>query len=107
MTEELHAFEPDTVSTEPPAPPVKADERYAVSPSQRRFLFVDIAAQRAKQLRKGALNRLVLAASAGEPVPGLRDVGQKPERVAMEEVRHGFVQYELADGQPLSQTPEN
>lgn len=103
MIEELHPLEPETAT---PEPLVKADERYAVSPSERRFLFVDIAAQRAKQLRKGALNRLALAARAGEAVPGVRDVGIKPERVAMEEVRHGFIPYELSDGAPLSQSPE-
>jgi DNA-directed RNA polymerase subunit K/omega len=49
-----------------------------------RFLFVDVAAQRAKQLRRGALPRL--------------DVGSGPhklERVAMEEVRGGLIQYTL------------
>ncbi len=86
---------------------MKADPRYAVSPSERRFLFVDVAAQRAKQLRKGALNRLALAVKAGERVPGLRDVGVKPERVAMEEVRHGFIHYVLPDGAPLNQSPES
>jgi len=75
--------------------PVRADERFALHPMERRFLFVDVAAQRAKQLRKGALNRLTLAAAAGDT--SIRDVGQKPERVAMEEVRRGFVQYELPD----------
>jgi DNA-directed RNA polymerase subunit K/omega len=84
--------------------PVRADERYALSPNVRRFLFVDVAAQRAKQLRKGALNRIALAAAAGEaPV---RDVGSKPERIAMEEVRRGFIQYELPDGSPLNPPQE-
>lgn len=107
MTEELYTFESEPATPEPPAPPVKADPRFAVSPSERRFLFVDVAAQRAKQLRKGALNRLALAIKAGDRVPGLREVGLKPERVAMEEVRHGFIQYELPDGAPLSQSPES
>jgi len=50
-----------------------------------RFLFVDVAAQRAKQLRRGALARL-------EPAAG---VPHKLERVAMEEVRSGLIQYTL------------
>ena len=50
-----------------------------------RFLFVDIAAQRAKQLRRGALPRIERA--VGTP--------HKLERVAMEEVRTGLVQYTL------------
>jgi DNA-directed RNA polymerase omega subunit len=52
-----------------------------------RFLFVDVAAQRAKQLRRGALPRL--------------EVGSGPhklERVAMEEVRTGLVDYSLPPG---------
>jgi DNA-directed RNA polymerase subunit K/omega len=82
-----------------PEPP-KAEEKWAINPMQRRFLFVDVAAQRAKQLRKGALNRLALAAAAGDaPV---REVGQKPERVAMEEVRRGFIHYELPEGSPIA-----
>jgi DNA-directed RNA polymerase omega subunit len=55
-----------------------------VPPVTNRFLFVDIAALRAKQLRRGALPRVESAA----PV-------HKPERVAMEEVRRGFVQYDV------------
>ena len=50
-----------------------------------RFLFVDVAAQRAKQLRRGALPRI--DRSPGTP--------HKLERVAMEEVRRGVVEYAL------------
>lgn len=50
-----------------------------------RFLFVDVAAQRAKQLRRGALPRLERA--LGGP--------HKLERVAMEEVRNGLIHYAL------------
>lgn len=53
-----------------------------------RFLFVDVAAQRAKQLRRGALPRL----QRHGPGP------QKLERVAMEEVRSGLVEYVLPTG---------
>jgi DNA-directed RNA polymerase subunit K/omega len=50
-----------------------------------RFLFVDVAAQRAKQLRRGALPRLDRAA-----------IGvHKLERVAMEEVKSGAIHYTL------------
>jgi DNA-directed RNA polymerase omega subunit len=52
-----------------------------------RFLFVDVAAQRAKQLRRGALPRLERAANAN-----------KLERVAMDEVRSGLIQYTLPTG---------
>jgi hypothetical protein len=87
----------------PPKPDVTADENYAVNPSERPFLFVDIASQRAKQLRKGALNRLELALAAGDPGPvPAREVGFKAERIAMEEVRRGFVRYILPEGSPLN-----
>ena len=51
-----------------------------------RFLFVDVAAQRAKQLRRGALPRIDRT-HAGAP--------HKLERVAMEEVRTGMIHYTL------------
>jgi DNA-directed RNA polymerase subunit K/omega len=52
-----------------------------------RFLFVDVAAMRAKQLRKGA--RVRLAPEVPRPI--------KPERMAMEEVRHQLVQWTLPE----------
>jgi DNA-directed RNA polymerase subunit K/omega len=68
-------------------------------PIESRFLFVDVAALRAKQLRRGA--RLRFEAEPG--VPALK----KPERMAMEEVRRGLVPYSVpepkaprAEGQP-------
>ena len=102
--EELRNPDVSVESTEPAKPVVHADERFALNPVERRFLFVDVAAQRAKQLRKGALNRLALAAGATEPPTHLP--GHKPERVAMEEVRQGFVQYELAEPKPLDPPQE-
>jgi DNA-directed RNA polymerase subunit K/omega len=68
-------------------------------PIESRFLFVDVAALRAKQLRRGA--RLRFDAEPGAPVL------KKPERMAMEEVRRGLVPYSVpepkgarAEGQP-------
>jgi DNA-directed RNA polymerase subunit K/omega len=60
-----------------------------------RFLFVDIAALRAKQLRRGARPRLDGTVHEGHPVP------HKAERVAMEEVRRQLVQFDL----PPSKAP--
>ncbi len=57
------------------------------APITSRFLFVDVAAQRAKQLRRGALPRL----ERGTVTHG----HHKLERVAMEEVRTGVIQYTL------------
>jgi DNA-directed RNA polymerase subunit K/omega len=59
-----------------------------------RFLFVDVAAQRAKQLRRGARPRL--AVSDAEHTEGWRpDAPHKLERVAMEEVKRRLVLYTL------------
>jgi len=58
-----------------------------IQPITSRFLFVDVAAQRAKQLRRGALVRLERGTSSVTP--------HKLERVAMEEVRSGLIVYTL------------
>lgn len=70
-----------------PAPPIES-----------RFLFVDVAALRAKQLRRGA--RLRFAESDVVHLP------KKAERLAMEEVRRGLVQYDVPPAKPASQ-PED
>lgn len=61
---------------------------------ESRFLFVDVSAQRAKQLRRGALPRLpgLPSAPPGAPRP---DYGHKLERLAMDEVRNGYIDYTL------------
>ena len=66
--------------TEPaePAPPIES-----------RFLFVDVAAQRANQLRRGA--RVRLDAAEGRHMP------HTLERAAMEEVRHRLIHYRVPD----------
>jgi DNA-directed RNA polymerase omega subunit len=56
----------------PPAPPIRS-----------RFLFVDVAAQRAKQLRRGARPRVETPDA------------HKLERVAMREVSAGCVEWTL------------
>ena len=56
-------------------------------PIQSRFLFVDVAALRAKQLRRGARVRF-----EAEPVVA---APHKPERIAMEEVRRGLLHYDV------------
>lgn len=60
-----------------PAPPITS-----------RFLFVDVAALRAKQLKRGARVRI-------EDAEG--HLPKKAERLAMEEVRRGLVQYDIPD----------
>ena len=63
---------------------------------QSRFLYVDVAAQRAKQLRRGSIPRL--SHLQAHPETGLRpDMPPKLERVAMDEVKAGLIEYELPD----------
>jgi DNA-directed RNA polymerase subunit K/omega len=69
-------------------PHEEAGEAEPAAPITSRFLFVDVAAQRAKQLRRGALLRIE------RPVTG----PHKLERLAMEEVRQRVVQYTLPTG---------
>jgi DNA-directed RNA polymerase subunit K/omega len=76
MSTEASALVPDE-----PAPPI-----------QSRFLFVDVAALRAKQLRRGARVRF-------EPDAAVA-AAWKPERMAMEEVRRGLVSYDVPPQQP-------
>ena len=68
--------EPTPLQQHPDTPKIPAEP---LPPIQSRFLFVDVAALRAKQLRRGARPRL------GDEVPA----PHKAERVAMEEVRRG------------------
>jgi DNA-directed RNA polymerase omega subunit len=65
-------------------------------PIESRFLFVDVAALRAKQLRKGARPRL------DDDAP----LHHKAERVAMEEVRRGLVYYDVPANKPPRRGPE-
>jgi DNA-directed RNA polymerase subunit K/omega len=69
-------------------PPPAADAPAPAAPINSRFLFVDVAAQRAKQLRRGALVRVERHAAGPH----------KLERIAMEEVRQRVVQYTLPTG---------
>jgi DNA-directed RNA polymerase subunit K/omega len=86
MTDETEA-QTEVVETEEaplePAPPITD-----------RFLFVDVASLRAKQLRRGALPRL-------PHEEGRADLPNKPERIAMEEVRRGLVHYDVPAAKPV------
>jgi len=60
-------------------------EHERAAPITNRFLFVDVASQRAKQLRRGAR-------------PRLDEDSDKPfklERIAMREVAEGLIQYSV------------
>jgi DNA-directed RNA polymerase subunit K/omega len=77
---------PGTTADETPAP------RPQAQPIESRFLFVDVAAMRAKQLRRGALSRLDETDLGPD---GHRVLPHKAERIAMEEVRRGLVLYDV------------
>ena len=85
-TDDLLGSEDQTESgaPRPKAPPIES-----------RFLYVDVAAMRAKQLRRGAVPRLN-ADDDGADVP--RAIPFKAERVAMEEVKRGLVLFEVPPG---------
>jgi DNA-directed RNA polymerase subunit K/omega len=80
--------QPDQPQSEPEAPQIPSEP---ATPINSRFLFVDVAALRAKQLRRGARPRLTHDLPQGP---------HKAERVAMEEVRSGLVYYDVAQPPP-------
>jgi DNA-directed RNA polymerase omega subunit len=82
----------DEAISEQPEEPRPLIPSEPVPPIHSRFLFVDVAALRAKQLRRGA--RVRFEAEHGIPAP------HKPERVAMEEVRRGLVAYDVPPAKP-------
>lgn len=74
-------------AAEPEAPAIPSPP---AAPITSRFLFVDVAAMRAKQLRRGARPRL----DPNEPLP------RKAERIAMQEVKSGLVYYQVPESWP-------
>lgn len=81
-----------------------AAESGETTPIESRFLYVDVAAQRAKQLRRGAVPRL-----DDVPAPDLdnpHSAGQrlKLERVAMREVDAGKIVYEVPTDDETAKT---
>ncbi len=64
-------------------------------PIESRFLYVDVAAQRAKQLRRGALPRLDDVPALDLDNPDSSGNRLKLERVAMREVDAGKIVYEV------------
>lgn len=86
MSDEMH----NTDAVDPTDDVLEDDEIIEYpkgEPITSRFLFVDVAAMRAKQLRRGARVRLHI----DQPRP------IKPERIAMEEVRQQLVLWSLPD----------
>ena len=73
----------DTATTESDT---RSEPRPKAPPIESRFLYVDIAAMRAKQLRRGAVPRI-----DPDDVGEHRPMPHKAERIAMEEVRQNLV----------------
>jgi DNA-directed RNA polymerase subunit K/omega len=71
----------DSRTPREPAPPIES-----------RFLYVDVSALRAKQLRRGAKPRL-----GDQPEGETIARPTKAERIAMAEVRNGLVEWDLPD----------
>ena len=84
MAETTDDFTEEQIAEEPV-------ERPKAPPIESRFLFVDVAAMRAKQLRRGARLRL----NEEDGWDPNRPTVYKAERLAMEEVKHGLVLYEV------------
>ena len=86
-------LDPAAETQAPPAPRQKAP------PIDSQFLFVDVAAMRAKQLRRGALPRLEEDDNANVDAVH-RPHPYKAERVAMEEVKRCLVLYDVPPSTP-------
>ena len=80
----------DEVLGATPEPEASPAPRPKAPPIESRFLYVDVAAMRAKQLRRGALPR-INEDDLGEH----RVMPHKAERIAMEEVKRGLVLYDV------------
>jgi len=82
----------DTLASSESGSDTSVVPRPKAPPIHSRFLFVDVAAMRAKQLRRGAMVRL---SEDDDLADNQRLLPHKAERIAMEEVRRGLVLYEV------------
>jgi len=82
-TAPAQAAEDGAEAAREPAPPIES-----------RFLYVDVAAQRAKQLRRGALPRLEELAGDAEADTPVK-LRHKLERIAMREVDRRKIHYDV------------
>lgn len=92
--EDLHGAQTleQPVTAEEPADGGEAQPVEPAPPITSRFLFVNVAGMRAKQLRRGAFPRL--------EAEDFEKLGSsKAERVAMAEVRKGLVHWEMPEWQ--------
>ena len=98
MSQEIEAPEAQPASNNTETTEV-SETRERMPPVESRFMFVDIAALRAKQLRRGArprvkpLNREDSGVKLGQPT-------EKIERIAMREIEEGLIVYDLPSLDP-------
>ena len=78
-------------ASEPAAPP---EPREPMPTIESRFMLVDIAALRAKQLRRGALPRVGDSSPASETGEAST---RKLERIAVAEIDEGLIVYDIPD----------
>jgi DNA-directed RNA polymerase subunit K/omega len=99
---EVVTTETDANSTEVETDTTPDVDREPPASIDSRFLYVDVAAQRAKQLRRGALPRL--EELAPNPETGVRPPrNSKLERIAMREVDTQKIYYEVPDPKPSTE----
>ena len=101
MDEETEVLEsaaqvPEDGSAAAAGDPISEADREPAPPIESRFLYVDVASQRAKQLRRGALPRLEEMAGDSE-VDSPARLRHKLERIAMSEVDRGKIHYDVPD----------
>ena len=98
MSQEIEGPEAQPVSNNTETTEV-SEPRKHMPPVESRFMFVDIAALRAKQLRRGARPRV-------EPLDrqdNLEQGTEKIERIAMREIEEGLIVYELPSLEPKTE----
>ena len=96
--EDAEAVGSSDVAPEVPGLPEVPEVLEPAPPITSRFLFVNVAALRAKQLRRGARPRI-------QPGELERLGSSKAERVAMEEVKRGLVYYDVPEWAPRQPEP--
>ena len=99
MSQEIEGPEAQPVSNNTETTEV-SEPRKHMPPVESRFMFVDIAALRAKQLRRGARPRV-------EPLDrqnsNVEQGTEKIERIAMREIEEGLIVYELPSLEPKTE----
>jgi DNA-directed RNA polymerase omega subunit len=101
MSQEIEGPEAQPVSNNTETTEV-SEPRKHMPPVESRFMFVDIAALRAKQLRRGARPRVEPLDRQDSNVK-LDQGTEKIERIAMREIEEGLIVYELPSLEPKTE----